>query len=115
MQSYKVARDLELQGNKQEALVAFEQIAKAWPDGLDDEATRIDALRVDIQAAEAAYAAGDAAEQKGELAAALEQFKTARTYYAKLRDVAQRIEQIEKKLAAPPSTEGAGAGTGSGS
>ena len=115
MQSYKVARDLELQGNKQEALVAFEQIAKAWPDGLDDEATRIDALRVDIQAAEAAYAAGDAAEQKGELAAALEQFKTARTYYAKLRDVAQRIEQIEKKLAAPPSTEGAGSGTGSGS
>lgn len=109
MVAFKAARDLELQGLKQEALVAFEAIHKDWPEGLEDEQARISALKIDITAAEAAYAAGDAAEQKGELAAALEQFQTARTYYAKYRDTAARIDAIQKKMA-PPATEGAGSG-----
>jgi tetratricopeptide (TPR) repeat protein len=108
--SYKVARDLELQGLKQEALAAFERLLADWPEGLDDEKTRIESLRLDIQAAEVAYAAGVEAEQKGELAVALEHFKTARTYYAKLRDVATRIAAIEAKMA-PPAGHGFGSGS----
>lgn len=110
MVAYRVARDLELQGLKQEALTAFDKMMQEWPEGLDDEKTRMDALRVDISAAESAYAAGDAAEQRGEFANALEQFKTARTYYAKYRDVAARIAAVEAKMAPP-----AGGGSGSGS
>ena len=109
MVAFHAARDLELQGLKQEALVAFEAIQKDWPEGLEDEQARIAALNIDITAAEAAYAAGDAAEQKGELAAALEQFQTARTYYAKYRDTAARIAAIQKKMA-PPAADGAGSG-----
>lgn len=112
MVAYKAARDLELQGLKQEALTAFEKVLADWPEGLDDEKTRVEALHIDVNAAIAAYEAGDAAEKKGDLAAALEQFKTARTYYAKLRDVAARIAAVEAKLA-PPAGEGSGSGGGS--
>ncbi len=110
MLAYKAARDLELQGLKQEALGAFLQLVVDWPEGLDDEKTRIEALHIDIDAAVAAYAAGAEAEQRGDHAVALEQFKTARTYYAKYRDVAARIAAIEAKLAQPAS-EGAGGGS----
>lgn len=105
MTQYAAARDLELQGLKQEALVAFEAIATEWPTGLDDEQTRIGALKLDIDAAVKAYAAGEEAEQKGELAVALDQFKTARTYYAKYRDVEQRVAQVEAKMQ-PPAGDG---------
>ncbi len=98
--AYAAARDLELQGDKAEALAAFEAMAAEWPDGLEDEQTRIGALRSDIDGAVKAYAAGEAAEAQGDAAAALDQFKTARTYYARYRDVAERIARIEAKLAA---------------
>lgn len=96
MHAYEHARDLELQGRKEEALAAFEQIVAEWPNGLADEKTRVSALRSDIQAAEKAYAEGEAAEQKNDLKAALEHYRAAQTYYAGYRDVAARIARLEK-------------------
>ena len=113
MTQYSAARDLELQGMKQESLLAFEAIAAEWPAGLDDEQTRIGAPKLDIDAAVKAYADGDEAEQKGELAIALDQFRTARTYYAKYRDVNQRIAQVEAKLAPPGGDGGSSGNSGS--
>jgi tetratricopeptide (TPR) repeat protein len=95
--AYDAARDLELQGLKAEALAAFEALSKDWPDGLLDEQTRIGALRSDIDS-EKAYAQGEEQEKAGDLPAALESFKTAQTYYARLRDVGARIDRITAEL-----------------
>ncbi|MGE3174419.1 MAG: hypothetical protein AB7O97_17445 [Planctomycetota bacterium] len=95
---YEAARDLELQGDKAGALAAFEALSAEWPDGLEDERTRIGALRSDIAGAEKAYTAGVAAQERGDLADALDQFRTARTYYEGFKDVAQRIEQLQAEL-----------------
>jgi hypothetical protein len=84
---------------KAEAMAAFAALAVDWPDGLLDEQTRIGALQSDIAGAERAYAEAEAAEQKGELALALDLFKTAQTYYARYRDVAARVERLTKTLA----------------
>lgn len=93
--AYLAARDLELQGKKGEALAAFEQVAEEWPDGLRDEKTRIRALRSDIENAEQEYEAGAAAQAAGDAAAALEHFRTARTFYSGYRDVHERIAALE--------------------
>lgn len=98
---YDAARDLELQGLKQEALTSFEAMAADWPAGLADEQARVVTLKSDIASAEKAYAEGEAAEQKGDVAAALEAFKTARIYYARYKDLAERIARLEARSAAP--------------
>jgi tetratricopeptide (TPR) repeat protein len=48
---YQKARDLEVLGDKAEALAAFEALAKDWPDGLKDEQARIAGLRTDVEGA----------------------------------------------------------------
>lgn len=106
--AYEAARDLELQGLKQEALAAFEALVADWPDGLDDEQMRVVALKADIAGAERSYAEADAAEQKGDLAAALDAFTTARLYYARYRDVAERIASLKARLEPAPATEPGG-------
>lgn len=128
--AYDAARDLELQGLKQEAVAAYEAMAVDWPSGLVDEQARTATLKTDIASAEKAYAEGEAAEQKGDVAAALDAFKTARIYYARYKDLAERIARLEAGAkpqgdpapapetpapgAAEPSVPGTG-GQGSGS
>lgn len=96
--AYQRARDLELQGKKEEALAGYEALAKDWPDGLLDERTRMSALRSDLEGAERELAAGQAAEEKGDLKEALERYESAATYHAAFRDVQQRIERVRAAL-----------------
>lgn len=96
--TYTRARDLELQGLKQEALDTFEALVKDWPDGLRDEKTRVSALRSDIEGAEREVAAGEAKEQAGDLEQALEHYRSAATYYEAYGDVKQRIERVQAAL-----------------
>ena len=93
-QNYDIARDLEIEGKKSEALVQFELVSKDWPDGLADEKTRIGALRNDIQGAEKAFAEGESAEQKNDLKAALEHYRAAQTYYSAYKDVTVRVARL---------------------
>jgi tetratricopeptide (TPR) repeat protein len=97
--AYQAARDFELQGFKAEALAGFKTVAADWPNGLFDEQTRIGALASDIEAAEKAFAEGEAAEAAGKPAEALEHYKAAQTFYAKFRDVGDRIARLSR----PPS------------
>jgi len=98
--AYEHARDLELQGKKEDALAEYERIAADWPNGLKDVKTRVSALRSDIQAAEKAYAEGEAAEQKNDLDAALEHYRAAQTYYAGYKDVAARVVRVQAAISA---------------
>lgn len=97
--AYEKARDLELQGLKQEALAAYEALVADWPDGLLDVQTRLGAIKADVEGAEREFAAGEAAEQANDPAAALQHYRTSKTYYEKYRDVAQRVERLAAKLA----------------
>lgn len=110
---YRAARDLEVLGKKAEALAAFEALAKAWPDGVEDEAARIDALRTDIGGAEAEWAAAEAAEAAGDPAQALEHYRGAERFYPGYRDAAARIERLRATL--PPAGGGGESNGGDGS
>ncbi len=95
---YQQARDLELQGQKQEAKAAFEALAAAWPDGLKDEKVRISNLQLDIDGAAKAYQAGAEAEAKGDFAEAADQFATAVSYYAGYKDAQFRLAAVKARL-----------------
>ncbi len=96
---YRAARDLEVLGEKAEALAAFEALAADWPDGLEDEQARIQGLRVDIEGAAAEWAAAEAAEAAGELEQALDHYINAERYYPKWRDGETHIERLRKEIA----------------
>lgn len=101
-QRYQNARDLEVLGKKDEALVAFEAIAKDFPDGLQDEKARILGLKADLDGAGTEWAAGEAAEAAGDLAKALGHYKNAVRYHAGIKDGKERIQKLEAKIAAEP-------------
>jgi tetratricopeptide (TPR) repeat protein len=98
---HAAARDLELQGKKAEALALFVEVSVEWPDGLLDEKTRIGALQSDIEGAEKAFAEGEAAEEAKDLPAALKHYREAATYYAKYRDVAERVARLAAAIEKP--------------
>ncbi len=97
--AYDAARDLELQGLKVEALAAYTALAADWPDGMLDEQTRIGALQNDIAGAEREFAAGEAAEQAKDPAAALDHYRMAKTYYEKFKDVVARVTRLASAVA----------------
>jgi tetratricopeptide (TPR) repeat protein len=99
---YQVARDLEILGRKDEALAAFEALAKEWPEGLLDEKARVQGLRLDIETAGAEWAAAEAAEAKGNFVEALRHYETALQFYPGWKDGAARIANLRQKLE-PPS------------
>jgi tetratricopeptide (TPR) repeat protein len=105
--AYRAARDFEVMGKKAEALAAFEALADKWPDGLEDEAARIDALRVDIEGAEDEWRAAVEAEGAGELEKAIDHYGNAERFYERWRDGEAQIERLKKELAAR-AAEGAG-------
>ena len=107
---YRAARDLEVMGNKAEALKAFEEVAKEWPDGVEDEGFRIEGLRADVKGAADAWAAAEKAEAAGDLVEALDHYVDAKRYYEKWRDYDTKIEELRKAIAAK---EGSGSGSGS--
>ena len=96
---YRAARDFEVMGKKAEALAAFEALAAKWPDGFEDEAARIDALRVDIAGAEAEWQAALDAEAAGDLEKALDHFANSARFYQAWRDAAAQIERLKKVIA----------------
>ena len=106
---YRAARDLEVMGKKSEALAAFEALGAKWPDGLEDEDARVDALRIDIAGAKEEWEAAEAAEAKGELEAALDHFISSQQFYASWRDAQAQIDRLKKAIA-----EKAEAGAGEG-
>lgn len=103
MRDFERARDLEILGQKREALVAFEALAAAWPDGLRDEKARVDGLRADIESAEKEWAAAEAAEAAGDQAGALEHYEASERFYALYRDAKVRIQRVKARLAANAS------------
>lgn len=107
---YRAARDLEVMGKKAEALAAFEAIVKEWPKGIEDEAARIEGLRIDIEGAKTAWAAAVKAEAEGNLEEALDHYLTAERFYAQWRDGEVHIERLRKAIAAK-SAEAGGSGS----
>ena len=106
---YRAARDFEVMGKKAEALAAFEALAAKWPDGFEDEAARVDALRVDIAGAEAEWQAALDAEAAGDLEKALDHFANSARFYQAWRDADAQIERLKKAIAEKakaPSGEG---------
>ena len=97
---YRAARDFEVMGKKAEALSAFEALAAKWPDGFEDEAGRIDALRVDIQGAQEEWQAALDAEAAGELEEAIDHFGNAERFYELWRDGEAQIERLRALIAA---------------
>ncbi|MCB9878886.1 MAG: hypothetical protein H6835_14925 [Planctomycetes bacterium] len=110
MQQYRAARDLEVMGKKQEALDAFQALATAWPDGLEDERARIDSLTIDIDGAKAEWDAAEAAEAAGDLEKALRHYRAADRYYADWRDGKARIARLEKAIAEQKAKAGGDGG-----
>ncbi len=107
--AYRRGRDFEVMGKKAEALAAFEALAEKWPDGLEDEAARIDALRVDIEGAKSEWQAAVDAEAAGQLEKAIDHYGNAERFYEQWRDGEAQIERLKKAIA-----ERAGAGAGEG-
>jgi tetratricopeptide (TPR) repeat protein len=105
---YREARDLEVMGKKEQALVAFEALAKQFPNGLKDEEARIVGLKVDVESAKAAWAEAEKAEAAGELQKALDQYVTAESFYAEWRDGEAHIERLRKAIAAQAAEQGNG-------
>jgi hypothetical protein len=97
---YQAARDLEILGRKSEALAAFEALAKEWPEGLLDEAARIDGLRLDVETAQREWAAAEAAEQAGDLPGALLHYETAMQFHPGWQDGPARIARLQAAIAA---------------
>ena len=106
----RAARDLEVMGKKQEALDAFQALATAWPDGLEDERARIDSLTIDIDGAKAEWDAAEAAEAAGDLEKALRHYRAADRYYADWRDGKARIARLEKAIAEQKAKAGGDGG-----
>jgi tetratricopeptide (TPR) repeat protein len=97
---YREALDLEVMGKKAEALAAFEVLAKAWPDGLEDEDARIVGLKIDVESAKDAWVAATKAEAEGKLEEALDHYLTAERFYAEWRDGEVHAERLRKAIAA---------------
>lgn len=110
---YHVAHDLELVGDKAAALAAYEVLHKDWPEGVKDEAARVDALRIDIEGATKEWQAAEQAEAEGNLPAALEHYQSVETWYPGWQDVRARIERL-KAATAQPAGEQAPAGAAAG-
>jgi len=104
------AKDLDLLGKKSEALLAMQQVAAAWPDGLADEKVRIDNLQHDIDGAVQAFAAGEAAEQQGDPKTALQRYQEVETFYPGYKDARQRLERLRAQLQQPKATESSNGG-----
>jgi len=102
---YQEARDLEVLGKKAEALVAFEELAKTWPDGFSDEKAHIDGLRVDIEGAQKEWAEAEAAEAAGDLPKALEHYENSDRYYSKWKDAKVHVARLRAAIAKPPGGE----------
>jgi tetratricopeptide (TPR) repeat protein len=98
---YRKARDLEILGKKVESLAAFEELSASWPDGLLDEKARIEGLRLDIETAEAEYAAAEKAEADGDPAAALQHYETALQFVPRFRDAEARAKKLRAKVGQP--------------
>ncbi|MCK5944759.1 MAG: hypothetical protein KAI24_22410 [Planctomycetes bacterium] len=108
---YRAARDLEVMGKKQEALAAFEALAEKWPDGFEDEAARIAALRVDIDGAKTEWQAAVDAEAAGDLEKALDHYINAERFYERWRDGEAHIERLQKAIAAKAEAAGSEGGS----
>jgi tetratricopeptide (TPR) repeat protein len=94
---YTLARDIEMQGTYEDAVVAYAAIVESAPDGFLDVLTRLGDLRTAIEMATKAYDAGAAAEAAGDFDQALEQFRDAAVYYPKFRDVGERLERLRAR------------------
>jgi hypothetical protein len=74
-------------------------LAKEWPEGLDDEVSRIAGLRVDIEGAAMEWTAAEAAEAAGDMPKALEHYLDAERFYAGWKDGKARIERLRQAIA----------------
>jgi tetratricopeptide (TPR) repeat protein len=106
---YQNGRDLEVLGKKSEAVVAYEDLDKDWPDGFSDEKARIESLKVDIDGAAAEWRDAEAAEAAGDLPNALEHYIGSERYYAGWKDGKARIARLREAIAkAAGGTQGGG-------
>ncbi len=95
---YQAARDLEVLGKKEEALAAFEELVKAWPEGLVDEKGRVAALRIDVESAAAEWEKAEAAEKADDPVSALMHYEAAMQFYPGWKDGPDRVKRLREKV-----------------
>lgn len=110
-QRFQAGLDFEVLGRKQEALAAFEALAKDWPEGFRDEKAHIVGLKVDIEGAATEWAAAEAAEAAGDLPKALDHYLNSVQFYAGWKDGKERIARLRDAIK-PPSGGGSGGSQG---
>lgn len=93
--AYRAARDLEIQGKKQQALLAYEGLVAEWPKGIADEVARAQAMKVDLDGAKTEWAAAEAAEAAGKAAEALDHYENVQRFCADWQDVRERIARLK--------------------
>lgn len=103
---YIAALDLELDYHYEDALRAYQEIDASWPGQLDVR-TRMQNLESSLELAREAQSRGEAAEAKGDLAAAVSAYREALTYVPKFADLGERIERLKKKAENAPPPDGA--------
>ncbi len=90
---YTLTRDMEIQGDFQEALAGYRGIDHEVP-GFRDVRDRIADLEIRIEEAEKAYAAAVEAESKGEADTAIDHFIDVMVYWPSYQDAKQRLEAL---------------------
>ncbi|MFK7740863.1 MAG: hypothetical protein AB8H80_11125 [Planctomycetota bacterium] len=113
-QAYRMARDLEVMGRKDEALAAFRALMEKWPAGVEDEKARAASLEVDVEGAKEEWRLAEEAEAAGKLEEALDHFVNAERFFASWRDGEVQIERLKKAIAAAQTASEAEAGAAGG-
>jgi tetratricopeptide (TPR) repeat protein len=98
---YEHAHILELEHQLEEALASYRAIAEVWPD-FRDVKTLISGLESAIQVAAEAHARGQAAEQAGDLPAAIAAYEEAQLVYPGYRELDARIAELKAKIGHVP-------------
>jgi len=93
---YLVAKDLELEHRYAASIAAFAEIEKAWP-GFKDVRARISSLEAAIEIATKAKQRGEAAEQSGDVKAAIEAYQEAVLACPGYEGLDRRIRELKTK------------------
>ena len=93
LESYLLAKDLELQHHYEQALEEYRAIDKEDP-GFEDVRARTSQLEASIDEAGKSYEAGLEAEKNGEIEAAIEAFVDALLFYPGYKDSAERLAKL---------------------
>jgi hypothetical protein len=93
---YIAAKDLELQLRLEQAIVAYVALEESSA-GYRDVPARLDDLRQRVEAATGAYRTGVAAQERGEVDAAIDAFTDVQLFWPGYRDARDRLDALRKQ------------------